>query len=274
MILTDYHVHSNFSVDACEAANMEGMIRRAIKLGMRELAITDHRDYMPYGLFVETSSDTEASISEFMRQREIYSDMISLLLGIEIGIMPQQASEIEKLLTKYPFDFVIGSSHDPPVGTSYFFSGYFEGKTKQDAYFEYFTHTLENILSTDGFDVYGHLDYIFRYSSVNNIYPDNSLSYVDYSEIIDEILKALISRGKGIEINTSGYKYGLGTIHPQPEILKRYRELGGEIITIGSDAHAPGEIGSDFDRAEQILKECGFTAYTRFIQRKPVWEKF
>lgn len=274
MILTDYHVHSHFSNDAGAAANMEGMVRRAIKLGLRELAITDHRDYMPYGSFLEMCADLEASRAEWMRLKEKYFKDITMLLGIEIGIAPAQGREIEKLLTKYPFDFVIGSSHDPPTGISYYYAGYFKDKPKHSAYDEFFRHTLDNIRSTDGYDVYGHLDYIFRYSSMYNVYPDNSLCYRDHSEIIDEILRELISRGKGIELNTSGYKYGLDTIHPQPEILKRYRELGGEIITIGSDAHAPQEIGNGFDRAEAILKDCGFRTYTRFRDRKPVWENF
>ena len=273
MITADYHVHSHFSKDAGAAANMESMIKRAIKLGLRELVFTDHRDYTPIGLFLDMSTDIDACIAEFMRLREIYSKDIRLLLGIEIGITPAQGQEIEIFLAKYPFDFVIGSSHDPPAGVGYYYPAYFKDKPKYRAFHGFFEHTLGNIRSTDGFDVFGHLDYIFRYSSIYNAYPDSSLNYHDYSDIIDEILRELISRGKGIELNTSGYKYGLDTVHPQPEILKRYRELGGEIITIGSDAHAPKEIGNGFDRAEAILRGCGFKAYTLFRGRKPVWEK-
>jgi histidinol-phosphatase (PHP family) len=274
MIFADYHVHSNFSKDASRSADMETMVKRAIKLGLRELAITDHRDYAETGLLGYHSADFEANMTELLRLREKYTAHSILLLGVEIGICPSQARVIEAFVAKYPIDFVIGSSHDPPAGTAYYYTDYFKGKTKRDAYAEYFRHTIDNIRSTDGFDVFGHVDYIFRYSSLFGAYPDNSLNYHDYSDAIDEILKELISRGKGIEINTSGYKYGLETIHPQPDILKRYRELGGEIITIGSDAHAPGEIKNGFDKAEAILKECGFTAYTLFRGRKPVWEKF
>jgi len=274
MIFADYHVHTNFSTDADRSAAMETMVKSAIKRGLREIVITDHQDYVDDGLIVRFSADLDACMTELLRLKEKYADKINLLLGVEVGITPSQARVIEERFAKYPIDFIIGSSHDPPVGTPYYFAGYFEGKTKREAFDEYFSQTIANIRSTSGYDVYGHLDYIFRYSSVFNAYPENGLNYLDYADAIDEILKELISRGKGLELNTSGFKYGLNTVHPQPDILKRYRELGGEIIVIGSDAHAPEEIANGFDKAEAILKECGFTAYTLFRERKPIWEKF
>ena len=91
-------------------------------------------------------------------------------------------------------------------------------------------------------------------------------------EEIDEVLKTAINMGKGIEINTSGMKY-LGFCHPHIDILKRYRELGGEIITIGSDAHNPEKIASDFKAAEEILTACGYDFYAEFHKRKPIFKK-
>ena len=83
------------------------------------------------------------------------------------------------------------------------------------------------------------------------------------------ILKYLIEHGKGIELNTSGLKYGLPFAHPHSDILKRYRELGGEIITVGADGHKPEHIAYDFDKVSGILKDCGFKYYTEFSERKP-----
>ena len=117
--------------------------------------------------------------------------------------------------------------------------------------------------------MYGHLDYIARYV------PNQSVpfSYRDYSDLIDAILKSIIEDGKGIEMNMSGYRYGLGMPNPCPDILKRYRELGGEIITVGSDAHTPENVGLRFEKAGEHLVQAGFKYYTVWKERKPVFIK-
>ena len=130
---------------------------------------------------------------------------------------------------------------------------------------EYFESILENISAYDGFDVYGHIDYIVRYGPNKN----REYSYGRYKDILDEILKKLISMGKGIELNTGGYHYGLGEPNPCTAVIRRYRELGGEIITIGADAHTPDKIACAFDKAASVLEACGFRYYTIFKDRKP-----
>ena len=115
-----------------------------------------------------------------------------------------------------------------------------------------------------GFDVYGHLDYAVRYC------PDKNFVYRfdDYRDIFEVLLNRLIENGKGIEINTSGIAK-IGYPHPHIDALKLYKQLGGEIITVGSDAHKKENIGTGFDVAENILKELGFRYYTVFKERKP-----
>ena len=128
---------------------------------------------------------------------------------------------------------------------------------------------LNNVKTCDFFNVYGHIDYVVRYS------PNKDFNYkvFDYCDIINEILKNLIHNGKGIEINTSGYRSGLSNPNPNTEIIKMYRELGGEIITIGSDAHRPQDIAYNFNKVVEILKGCGFKYYTEFKNRKPEFIK-
>ena len=92
-------------------------------------------------------------------------------------------------------------------------------------------------------------------------------------EILDEILKRLVSKNIGLEVNTGGYHYGLGQPNPCACVIRRYKELGGEIITIGADAHSPEKIGYDFPKAASLLKECGFDYYTVFQDRKPQFLK-
>ena len=115
----------------------------------------------------------------------------------------------------------------------------------------------------------GHIDYIVRYGKTKAA----TYSYKEHADIIDEILKYLIEHGKGIELNMAGFKYGLGFGHPHPDIIKRYKELGGEIITIGADGHKPEHIAYDFYRVSGILKACGFEKYTEFIERKPIFRQ-
>ena len=130
---------------------------------------------------------------------------------------------------------------------------------------EYFESILENIATDADYDVYGHIDYVVRYGPNKNA----KYSYSKYSDIIDEILRRLIAKGKGIEINTAGFKYGLGHPNPTEEIICRYRELGGEIITIGADGHKPEHVAYDFNKVPDILKAAGFKYYTVFKDRKP-----
>ena len=113
--------------------------------------------------------------------------------------------------------------------------------------------------------MYGHLDYVVRYGPTKNA----NYSYKKYRDIIDEILKKLIGKGKGIELNMSGYKYGLSHPNPTEEILSRYLELGGEILTLGADAHAPEHVAFDYFRLPELLKQAGFHYYTVFEKRKP-----
>ena len=168
----------------------------------------------------------------------------------------------------YPFDFVIGSSHVVHGKDPYYFS-FFDGKTEQEAYTEYFVSILENLDAFTDFDVYGHIDYVVRYGPNRNA----DYTYAKYADVLDEILKKLISLGRGIEINTGGFKYGLGHPNPSEEILSHYHELGGEILTIGADAHQPEHVAYDFKKVRDLLKACGFSYYTVFRNRKPEFYK-
>ena len=133
----------------------------------------------------------------------------------------------------------------------------------------YFACTLENIRSVTGFQALGHLDYVVRYGHGR----EKEYSYRAYADVIDEILRELICRGIALEVNSGGLKYGLGFPNPHPDVLKRYRELGGEILTLGSDAHAPEHIAYNFKETGELLKACGFRYYTIFKERKPEFLK-
>lgn len=262
MYFADYHIHTNFSGD-CNTP-MEDIVKKAVSLGLKEIAITDHVDYdFPVPEFTFTV-DYDEYLNDFNRIKEKYKNCIDILLGVEIGFQPHIKEKLEELCSKYPFDFVICSTHAAD-NLDLYNGDFFKDKNQNYAYLRYFENVLENVKTYSNYDVYGHMDYIIRYGE----YENKTLSYNDYMDIINTILKAIIHSGCGIEINTSGYRYGLGQMHPQFDILKKYKELGGEIVTVGSDSHTTKDLCSNFNLAYDALKSAGFNHITTFRNRKP-----
>lgn len=259
MFRADYHTHSSFSLDS--DAPMENMIISAISKGLNEIAFTDHVDFDKRYPF----TDYNKYIPVIMDYREKYKDRIHIVFGVEIGLENQWADRINPFSREFPFDFIIGSSHATKKYDLYFDQKEFFGtRTKEEAYNTYFEEIYKNILACDNFNVYGHLDFVSRYG----MYKDNTLEYKDYSDIIDTILSELICRNKGIEVNTSGFRYGIDNTYPSLTILKRYKDLGGEIITCGSDSHTVGGVGAHIDYAYELVKSVGFKYISVFREQK------
>lgn len=263
IMIADFHIHTCFSGDS--EANVDKVIQSAIEKGMKYMAITDHNDFeFENGKF---ELDTEKYF-EYMSKKKIeYKSNISLSIGIECGLEPKFHDRINNLLNSYPFDFVIGSSH-VINGRDPYYKEYFENRSVHDAMVEYLMSISENIDMFDNFDVYGHLDYMMRYAPIS--IEEKRYNYEEYGELFDKILTNLIKKNKGIEINTSPLKSGLYDTNPNLQVLKRYMELGGTLITVGSDAHLPEHVGHSFDIAGNMLKETGFTYFNIFEQRKPM----
>ena len=261
VMLPDYHLHTDFSGDSTTPPRAQ--IERAIQLGMDSLCITDHHDYDVESI-IDFNLDLDPYMSSLTRLQEEYKDRIDVRIGIELGLQMHLSDYFYSLLAETPFDFIIGSSH-LVHGYDPYYPEFFEGRKEFYCYMEYFESILENISVYDGFDVYGHIDYVVRYGPEKN----RQYSYGRYKDILDEILKRLIFMGKGIELNTGGDHYGLGEPNPCVAVIRRYRELGGEIITIGADAHTPDKVAYAFDRAACVLEDCGFRYYTVFKNRHP-----
>lgn len=269
-IKADCHMHTMYSGDS--VTPMEEMILGGISQGLTTICFTEHNDFGwpvsaidPKGKY---ECNAELYIKEFRQCQKKYADKIQLLCGIELGLQPSVINQNKSYVENYDFDFIIGSSH-LCKGKDASFSDFYEGRSEEEAYEEYFDCSLENVRSFSDFDVYGHFDFVVRYGPN----ADAKYSYAKYQHAIDKILKVLIENGKGIEINTGGLKRGMRDLHPCLDIIKRYKRLGGEIITVGSDAHIPENIADYFNRAEDALKECGFKYYTVFEHRKPIFKK-
>ena len=259
----DTHMHCHFSGDS--TADPEAMILAAIQKKLDGVCFTDHidRDYPGPTPF---SFDPDAYWTELSALREKYREQLSVHIGVELGLQPHLKESYASFTKSRPFDQVIASSH-VVHGFDPYYPEFYEGKTEAEAYLEYFESILENLAVFEDFDVYGHIDYVVRYGPSKN----RNYSYQKYKDVIDEILRTLIAKGKGIEINMAGFKYGLSHPNPTEDILKRYRELGGEILTTGADAHRPEHVAYDYAKLSGILNEAGFAYYTVFERRKPVF---
>lgn len=262
MILADYHSHTSFSTDSDTPPHKQA--EAAIRSGLLHLCITDHYDHgYPGGDFMLNPDIYYPAIQKLI---STYSSQIKLHAGIELGLWPLYKQETEQIAARYPWEFIIGSSHVVD-GQDPYYPDYWEAHGIKKGLLHYYEATLNNIQSFDCFDVYGHIDYIIRYIPQSGRSAYNSR---DYDEIIDEILRCIIEKGKGIECNTAGFKYGLGHPNPTEAILTRYFELGGEILTIGSDGHKPEHIAYDFNKLPALLHSCGARYYTIFENRKPI----
>jgi len=262
----DFHIHSSFSADSDWP--MAKMIEKGISLGLNVMCFTEHMDFdfISDGLLFEV--DTDRYFEEFSHCQKLYQADIDLRFGVELGLVPGLSHRLQDYLNRWDFDFVIGSSHLID-GKDPYYPNFFENRTEESCYLRYFETIPENIAAFSDIDIYGHLDYIIRYGPNKNKY----YSYEDYRDIIDMALRSMINAGIGLELNTAGYKYGLGHPNPHPDILKRYRELGGEILTIGSDAHEPSFLAAYFIQARELLSTCGFQYYTIYKARKPEFIK-
>ncbi|MBQ7564926.1 MAG: histidinol-phosphatase HisJ family protein [Lachnospiraceae bacterium] len=264
MLDFDFHMHSAHSADSEE--EMERMIDGAIEKGMKTICFTEHQDldFPKEKEEFDYLLDTELYLSHFQACKKKYEGRIELRFGVEFGLQPHLTRRCHEYISAYSFDFVIGSSHIVN-GKDPYLSEYFEGRSEREAFTEYFEAVLSCASLFDDFDVYGHLDYVVRYSPNK----DRNYSCAAYSDILDEILKTLVQKGKGLEINTGGLAHGLLQPNPAVEVLKRYRELGGEILTVGSDAHRAERIGYRFDTALLTVREAGFRYLTVFKDRRP-----
>lgn len=259
-MIIDIHTHTDFSGD-CNVPIRE-MIEAAKNAGVRYYGITDHHDLD----FPECGINFELSVAEYFQtladlKKEYDSSDFTLLIGIEFGLQPHLSEELLGLLEEFPFDYVIGSNH-LAYGVDPYDKTFFNGMTRNEGYQRFFEATLENIEKLQGFHIIGHLDYVMRYWRGDG---SKHYTYEQFAPILDQILLKIIEKNLCLEVNTSGYKYKLNQPHPSYEILQRYYELGGRLITLGSDAHLPTNIASSFEETIQKLKSIGYSYQYYFI---------
>lgn len=260
--MIDFHSHSRYSFDS--AAEPKLNIEQAISSGIKAICFTDHIDYESNIRGEDLVFDVRAYFEELSQLKEEYKDEIEVMIGVEVGMQPHLGSRIEELLSSYPFDYVIGSVHS--VHKNDIYSDPLRHEIgPEEMYALYFEEMLDDVVNFKNFNSMGHIDYIDRLYKENPLKPN----FTTYRDSLAEILKILIETGRGIEVNTSGMRYGVGYFHPKIEILKLYRELGGELITLGSDAHKSEFVGENCLEAAELLKSLGYRYVFKYRNRIP-----
>ena len=256
----DYHTHSSFSDDG--STSMKEMIEAACRIGIREIAITDHYDPAYPDRNFPFEIDFPAYYKALNSAKEAYSGRIKVLKGIEIGIQHGDVLEdCRKKAREFDYDFILGSFHCAE-GHDLCGRSFYKNRSIEDTYVAFYSYMRDCLVQYKDYDVLGHFNVIDRYAG------RLPLSAV-YMDLVEEILKIIIADGKGIEINTSSFRYGMGDrTTPSKEILHLFKDLGGEIVTIGSDAHRPEDIGDRFDFAKEMIRSAGLNYLAVFDQRK------
>lgn len=258
----DYHMHSHVSFDGHDSGLAMALAAKAA--GLKEICFTDHIDH---DFDAEGHSMVFDPIVYAAEYDNLEVDGLKIRRGVEYGLKPYNRDTMQKDLQLRNFDFVLGSVHFVNELDIYY-PEFWRDKTVEQAVQEFLEETLLCVQHHDDYDVLGHLSYICKARA----HPDPKPVYLkDHREIVDEILKILVQKGKGMEINTSGVDR-CGDFLPGEEFFRRFKELGGEIVTIGSDAHNTQRVGQYSDRACQMMKDI-FGYVCTFDGRKPIFHK-
>lgn len=270
--MVDCHVHGLRSFDS--DADYKDIFQRVLESNLNGVNITEHLDFYPGKEnkiefdYLSYSNEVDEINKHFS---EKYNTEKKIYKGIELGLVDFDIDILNKFINENFFDCVIGSVHfvydeDP------YYDSYTLNKDKHQAYSLYLERYIELLPLYKGINIIGHFDYVSRYTEH---YSDRNMYYKDFSEYFDAIFKYIIHNGISLEINTSSYQkrgdFPANTL--DRNILKRYKELGGELISLGSDAHSPTNVGLSFEAFANIIKDCGFDFLTYFKDRKPILEK-
>ena len=258
----DYHMHTVVSFDGHDRGLQ--MAQAAKNAGLKEICFTDHLDYDPLGKMGVLAFDTAVYNAEY---NNLEVPGLKIRRGMEFGMTVDNRAQFKEDLQRRPFDFVLGSIHFVD-NLDVYFSEFWEGKTLFEAEHRFLETTLECVKLHDDFDVLAHLTYLSKATA--NPAP-RPIAFADHREIIDEILKVLAAKGKGLELNTSGMDR-CGGFLPTADYFRRFKELGGEIVTIGSDAHTASRVGQYAFDACEIFKDI-FGYVCTFEDRKPIFHK-
>lgn len=275
-MLADYHVHTSFSDDS--RCPMERVVREALRLGLDEICFTDHVDYgvkcdrdsgepIKYrhgGPYVNV--DYPRYLEKIQEMQRLCGNRLRIRTGLEFGVQQHTTEKFRALFRRLPLDFVLISVNQ--VDDLEFWTQDFQkGKTPEEYTLRYYQELLAVMREYRDYSVLGHLDLIQRYDT------NGHCPFELVRPLVVEILKTAIADGKGIEVNTSSHRYGLTDTTPSRAILRLYRELGGSILTIGSDSHEPQHLGAYLAQTQTLLRDIGFRYFCTYEQMQPIFHR-
>lgn len=262
---------------------MEAVVTDAIRMGMEEICFTDHVDYgikrdwdNPRGILYRRGGPgipgsvllANVDYPKYVRQigelQQKYGKEITIRMGLEFGIQKHRIEQYRELYSRYSYDFIILSIHQAE-DKEFWTQDFQQGRTQQEYNEAYYREMLSVVRNYHDYSVLGHMDLITRYDKAG-LYP-----FEKVQPVVTEILKIVIAEGKGIEINTSSHRYGLSDLTPSRDILRLYRDLGGKIVTIGSDSHKPEQLGTYIEESKEELRKLGFTQFCTYEKMVPIF---
>jgi histidinol-phosphatase (PHP family) len=259
----DYHMHTNVSCDS--DATMIEMGRSALDHGIAEIAFTEHYDVHPKDSCTGFYRPDVYFANLDGARHTLAVDGLTIRAAVELGEPHIYHAEQQPVLEQYPYDLVLGSLHW--IGDEIVFDrGYFQARTPDEAIRPYFTE-LVTMIEAGGFDVLAHMDVFKRVA--HEIYSDMS-DWTPWEDLIRAVWDACIKHGIGVEVNTASLRRGLDDPHPALAALRWYKEMGGEMLTLGSDAHRPAHVAYGFATGVEVARAAGFTRVCRYARREIV----
>lgn len=267
MYYADYHMHSTCSIDGHDT--MADMARAAADFGLSEICFTDHCDIMNEDLTLLCDFSWDGIYKQYYAALMESGTRVKIKFGIELGEPLQNLPLTGRILSCEDLDFVIGSVHVlPEIGD--FYSLEFTGRDQCLELIGRYFDELEQLARWNDFDVLGHITYPLRYMNGRG---GMNMDFSAFYDRLEALFRTLIEKGRGIELNTSNLKHAGGETMPPMDMLELYRRLGGEIITLGSDAHRTAHVGSGIAHGYDLLGYAGFKYFTVYDHRKPEFIK-
>ena len=245
--MIDYHIHSTYSFDG--KSPPQSYISAAEEFSLKEIGFAEHLDldpdlpgydFLDYPLYHRALEELQKHTS------------VTIRCGIEVSYQPHLEDSIKNYLSEVECDFVIGSVHE--VNRMTMDHTFFEQFQPQ----QYFK-AVEGLITSGLCDIVGHLEYFKRWGGV--------YSSLKFKDEISSLLELAIDNNVVLEVNTSGLRHPACDTYPSLEVIQLYRKLGGELISLGSDAHRAGHTAFQFPAIVDQLKSEGFTSQVVFSKR-------
>ncbi|NLN55255.1 MAG: histidinol-phosphatase HisJ family protein [Clostridiales bacterium] len=269
------HCHSRYSgdVDKQKGGTIDDLCRQAVNIGLESIAVTDHLEIQQIMGNIFPPLDNEGIFKDITKAKEKYKGVLEVVYGVELAQACHDLEKTDNILAKYKYDYIIGSVHAVrgfPDFSDMEYSAVPDRILKHA--WELYVSELEELADWGNIDTLAHITYPYRYFKRHS--RENLINLFEKGrEYFEPILRKIIKKGIALEVNTSGLWQDTGISFPHNDLIMFYKELGGKMVTVGSDAHYPGDLAKCIPQTYSVLKDLGFETVITFRERKPVFHK-